>query len=789
MFQNYLKIALRNIYKHKGYSFINITGLAIGLACSIFILLWVQDELNYDNFHSNLENLYRIEQDQFYSGEAFHVTVTPYPVGPAYKEMVPEVLDACRFTGMGSILFKYNEKSIFQEDILAADPSILKMFTFPIVLSSTNDALVDPHSIVLTEETAKKYFGDEDPIGKVLNLNNEFDFTVAAVVEKPPHNSSISFEAIIPFEFLREIGRYSDHWGANSIVTYLEIQPNVAIEPINEKLTEILHEKNEGSITNYMLAPFEDVHLYSYFGYGNPTRDIEYVYIFSIIALFVLLIACINFMNLSTAKSASRAKEIGLRKVTGANRFGLIQQFFGESVLLAMIGAVAAVFLVSLILPVFNDLTAKEIPREILTTPIIILGLITITLFTGIVSGIYPAVYLSSFQPIKVLRGGLKAGAKNSNFRRVLVVFQFSLSIFLIVGTVIVYSQLDFMRNKDLGYDKEHLVYSYLPRDVQPKYELLKNKFKQLANVIGVTGSDHSPNRIGSNSGGAEWDGKDPEMTVLIGTHSVDYNYLNTCGIELIEGRDFSEEFPSDIVVDTVGNYLINEELMKIMNVESAVGKRLSLWGIEGQIVGVMKNFHYNSVKNKIEPLLMMLRPDHARYLSVRIAPGSTPSTMKELEAAWSELLPDYPFEFRFVEEDFEMMYRREQRMVDLLKYFAVMAVIIASLGLFGLSSFTSEQRTKEIGIRKALGATEPNLIYLLCKEFMILVGVSSIIAWPISYYFMSGWLEGFAYRFDLGLSIFLFSGLLAVVISLLTVSYQAIKAAIANPIKSLRYE
>jgi len=789
MLQNYLKIALRNIYKHKGYSFINITGLAIGLACSIFILLWVQDELSYDKFHSNVENIYRIEQDQFYSGERFHVTVTPYPVGPAYKEMVPEVLDACRFTEMGSIMFKYKEMSIFQEEILAADPSIFKMFTFPIITSNTNDPLVDPHSIVLTKETAEKYFGNENPVGKTINLNNEFDFTVAAVVEKPPHNSSITFEAIIPFEFLREIGRYSDNWGSNSIFTFLEIQPKVAIAPINAKLTEILHEKNEGSITEYMLAPFADIHLYSYFGYGNPTRDIEYVYIFSIIALFVLLIACINFMNLSTAKSANRAKEIGLRKVTGASRWGLIKQFFGESILLAFLGTVAAVFLVSLILPVFNDVTAKEIPRDILLTPMIIIGLLLITVFTGVVSGIYPAVYLSSFQPVKVLRGGLKAGAKNSNFRRVLVVFQFSLSIFLIVGTVIVYSQLNYMRNKNLGYDKEHLVYTYLPRDVQPKYELLKDKFKQLANVLGVTGSNHSPNRIGSNSGGADWDGKDPEMTVLIGTHAVDYDYLKTCGIEVVEGRDFSEQFPADVVRDTVGNYLINEELVKIMGVESAVGKRFSIWGVEGQVVGVMKNFHYNSVKNKIEPLLMMLRPDQSQFLSVRIAPGTIPATMKELEAAWTELLPDYPFEFKFVEEDFEMMYRREQRMVDLLKYFAIMAVIIASLGLFGLSSFTAEQRTKEIGIRKALGATEPNLIYLLCREFIILVGISSLIAWPVGYYVMNGWLEGFAYRFDLGVSIFLFSGLLAVIISLLTVSYQAIKAAIANPIKSLRYE
>ncbi len=789
MTKNYLKIALRNLLKYKGYSFINISGLAIGLACSIFILLWVHDELTFDRFHANLENLYRIEQDQFYEGERYHVNVTPYVVGPAYEEMLPEVENQCRISGMGDLLFKSGEKQIFQENIIAADPSLFSMFSFSVITSVNNEPLIDPHSIVLTKETAEKYFGKENPLGKTININKEFDFTVAAVVDKPPHNSTITFEAIIPFEFLREIGRWNDNWGSNSITTYLQIQPQASITSVNEKMTKILHEKNEGSITEYMLAPFKEIHLYSYFGFGEPSQDIQYVYIFTIIALFVLLIACINFMNLATAKSANRAKEIGLRKVTGANRFSLVQQFFGESVLLSFIGTILGVFIVAALLGVFNDLTTKEIPMAILYEPVVIGGLLAITLITGFVAGIYPAIYLSSFKPVQVLKGSLKTGAKNSTFRRVMVVFQFSLSIFLIVGTVIVYSQLDYMRNKKMGYDKEHLVYAYLPRDVQPKYQILKTRFKQIAGIVNVSGSNQYPHFVGSNSGGAEWDGKNPETTVLIGTHIVDYNFLNTCGIELVEGRDFTEDYPGDVAKDTTGNYIVNEEVVKVMNVESALGKRFKIWGIEGHIVGVTKNFHFSSVKQKIEPLLMLLSPEQIQFISVRLAPNAITETMNKLESAWKEILPDYPFEFRFVEEDFEWMYQREQRMVDLLKYFAIMAIIIASLGLFGLSSFTAEQRTKEIGIRKVLGASESKLVYLLCKEFLLLVIISSLIAWPVSYYVMNNWLEGFAYKFQPGFLVFAFSGILAIFISLVTVGYQAIKAAIADPVKSLRYE
>lgn len=789
MLKNYAKIAFRNIVKYKGYSFINITGLAFGLACSIFILLWVHDELSFDRFHENVENLYRIEQDQFYSGERYHVNVTPFVVGPAYEEKIPEVLNACRVRMIGSMMVKYGEKSILQEDIVVADPSLFEMFTFQMLTSNTNEILVDPHSIVITEKTAEKYFGDEDPIGKVLNLNKEFDFTVVGVAENPPHNSTIDFEILIPFEFLKEIGMWNESWGSNSIQTYLEVQPNSSLAAINTKMTEILHENNEGSITEYMLAPFADMHLYAYFGFGNPSSDIQYVYIFGIIAVFILLIACINFMNLSTAKSANRAKEIGLRKVTGANRFGLIQQFFGESILLALIGTLVAILIVVLLLPLFNDLTLKELPRDILLTPMILMGLALITLFTGFVAGGYPALYLSSFQPVQVLRGSLKTGAKSSGFRRVLVIFQFSLSIFLIVGTIVVYSQLDYMRTKKLGYDKEQLVYSFLPRDVKPKYEILKNKFREISSVMGVSGANERPHFISSNSGGAVWDGKDPEQSVLISNSLVDYDYLDVLGVQLVEGRGFTKDYPGDFAGDSTGNFLVNEEVVKLMNVESAIGKRFEFFGITGEIVGVMKNYHFHSVKEKIEPLALLLEPGWVDFMVVKVAPNSAVEAMRDLEAAWTAILPDYPFEFKFVEEDFDFLYRREQRMVDLLKYFAVMAIVIACLGLFGLSAFTAEQKTKEIGIRKTLGASEPKLVYLLCKEFIILVGISSVIAWSVGYYVMSGWLESFAYRFELGVSIFLFSAVLAVVISILTVSYQAIKAAVANPVKSLRYD
>ncbi|MFC2084223.1 ABC transporter permease [Bacteroidota bacterium] len=790
MIFNYLKIALRNIRKYKVYSVLNIAGLALGISCCIFILLWVQDELSFDRFNENADNLYRVEEDQYYSGETYHVNVTPFPVAPVFIDEIPEISNAARITWHG-ILLKFEDKSFYETDVVAVDPSYLEMFTIDFIRGNKSTVLDDPYSIIINEEIAEKYFGETDPIGKVVSINNEYDFRVTGVFKKMPHNTTYNFEIGFQFEFLKEFGRWNEGWGSNSIYTFVQLFPGSNISSVNEKMTNLLRLNEPESTTDYLLAPITGLHLYSYWGYGKPTGAIQYVYIFSIIAIFVLIIACINFMNLATAKSSNRAKEIGMRKVVGARRLNLINQFFGESLLLAFLGLFFALIIVILLFSEFKDFTGKELNLNILIDPKIILGLLIITLITGILAGSYPALYLSSFRPVNVLKNVLKIGTRNTLFRRILVVFQFSLSVFLIIGTIIIYNQLVFMRNKSLGYDKEQLLYIRLRGDLTNSYQTIRNSLKRTAGVINVSGSNHRPHQIGSNSGGAEWDGKDPEQTVLIGTNYVDFNYTKTMGVDIIEGRGFSEEFPADVAIDSTGNFLVNEEVVKIMDrdYKSAIGARFKFMGIEGKIIGIMRNFHYNSVRTKIEPLAMIVNPDQLYYLAVRIAPGDISSTLDNIKNTWKDIIPNFPLEYRFVEEDFERYYTSEQRMVKLLRTFSILAIIIACLGLFGLASFTAEQKTKEIGIRKTLGASEYNLIYLLCREFLGLVIIAAIISFPVSYFLLEQWLENFAYRIELGVFTFLLSGLMALVIALLTVGYQAVKAAFANPIDALRYE
>jgi len=792
MIKNHIKIALRNLSKHKGYSFINITGLALGITCSIFIFMWVQDELNYDRYNENAENIYRVEEDQYYSSKAYHVNVTPYPCAPVFKDKIPEIVNAARMNYAG-ILLKYGEKSFYERNVVGIDSTYLEMFTFEFLRGDINSALDEPHSIIINDEIANKYFGNDDPIGKVLSLNNKYDFTVKGVFKKLPHNVSRSFEIAFPFKFFKELGRWSESWGDNSITTFVQLIPNPNVELVNKKMTDLLRENNEESTTDYMVAPFTRMYLHSYFGYGNPTGNIKYIYIFSSIAIFILLIACINFMNLSTARSANRAKEIGVRKVVGASRTSLVSQFYGESFFLSIIGLIISLAVVVLLLGEFNAFTGKNIALNILYDSNFIIGVILITLLTSIISGSYPALYLSAFKPVAVLKGVKNISGSNSLFRRVLVIIQFSMSIFLIVSTIVVYNQMIFMKNKDLGYDKEHLIYIQMRGDIADSYETLKTELEHTKGVGGVSAANHPPNRIGSNSGGAEWDGKNPETKVLIGTNVVDYNFCKTLGIEILEGRGFTHEFPGDEISeeDTVGGFLVNEETVKIMGLDykAAVGARFEFMGGYGKIIGVMKNFHYNSVRTEIEPLAMMLAPDYFSFIAIRLASNNINDSIDAIKNTWSSVLPNYPFAYKFLDEDFERWYRRESRMVSLLEIFAVIAIIIACLGLFGLASFSAEQRTKEIGVRKVLGASELNLTLLMCKEFVILVFISNIIAWPIAYFSSISWLNDFAYRIDLGVSFFILSGLFSMVIALITVSFQAVKAALANPVVSLKYE
>jgi predicted permease len=792
MFRNYLVTALRTIFRQKVFSFINIMGLAFGLACALLILLWIQDELSYDKFHENADRLFRVEEDQFYSGEVYHVNVTPYPSGPVWKDEIPEIDDACRHQWPNGMLFRYGDNSFYERGCVAVDSSFFNMFSYSLLQGDPSQVLAQPWSAVITEETAEKYFGADDPVGKVFTVNNRYEFTVTGVLESIPRNSILEFDILVPFSYLNETGQFNDSWGSNSIRTFILLHENAIIDTVNNKLTRIVQQHNEGTTTKFMAAPFTGIHLHGYGGYGPRPGAIVFVYIFSAIAIFVLLIASINFMNLSTARSANRAREIGLRKTSGASRGTVIVQFFGESVLLALISLVFALFIVSAIMPVFNTISGKELDFSSLMSLRFILSMILVALVAGLVSGIYPALYLSAFRPIRVLKGDLSTGMKSGRMRKILVVVQFALSVFLIIGTVVVYRQLNYMKGKDLGYDREHLFYVYMRGDIKESYHTLKEELLRNPNVLSVSASGHQPHRISSNSGGASWEGKDPELEVLIGYNPVDFDYIETMGIEMAYGRSFSKEYPGDLYHDTIANFMINEQVARIMGIENPVGHRFSFWNIHGRVIGVMKDWHYHSVRTKIEPLVLITAPiDYwISYMVVRIAPGTISKTMKSIEETWNEVIPAYPFDYQFVDEDLDRMYRAEERLGNLLKYFTALAIIIACLGLFGLASFTAEQRTHEIGVRKVMGARVRTVVLLLSREFTHLVLISWIIAIPAAWYVMKNvFLQNFEYRTGMAWWIFVLAGLTALLIAILTVTYQAVRAALTNPAEALRYE
>jgi predicted permease len=684
------------------------------------------------------------------------------------------------------VLFKYEDHTFFEDNGRAVDPSFLKMFTYPLVKGDKNTALDSPFSAVLSEDLAEKYFGEDDPIGKVITLNNKYEFTVTGVLKNIPHNTYLQFDFLVPYEILKRTGQTREEdFGSNSIYTFVQLANETSAEQVNQQISGFIKTKVPESRTELRLMPFTKLHLHEFFGYEKGAGAIQYVYIFSVIAFIVLLIACINFMNLSTARSANRAKEVGLRKVVGAMKGHLIRQFYGESVVYAFIALIFAVGIVTLLLPAFSNLASKELSWSVAGIETILLGLLGITLFTGLVAGSYPAMFLSAFQPARVLKGSLFSGSGGSLFRRVLVVVQFALSILLIIGTAVVYQQQNYIKNKRLGWDKEHLVYIPLRADTRKSYDVLKQELIQNPQVLNVTGTSQLPTHIGSNSAGAQWEGKNPEFSILIGFNSVDFDFTETLQIEMAEGRSFDNEYTSD----QTQSWIVNEEVAKLMNKDSVIGERFNFQGIDGTIIGVMKNFHYQTLKNEIEPLAILVNPDHLNYMIIRIPPEEVSASLGFIENTWKRIVPAFPFEYRFMDERYDMMYRTEQRIGTLLRYFAVLAVFVACLGLFGLASFMAEKRTKEIGIRKVLGASVIQVTRLMCKEFFVLVIVANVIAWPVAYLAMRKWLQSYAYRVDLGYFVFVAAMLLALFVAILSVGYQAIRAARANPADSLRYE
>ena len=792
MFWNYLKIAWRNIKRYKGYSFINIFGLAIGLACCILILLWIQDELNFDRFHTNADNLYRIVTEFHKTEPVTHYWPVCAPLAPALKEEYPEIIKATRFTRLRrGQLIKFGEKIFLEPRICLTDPDFFTMFTFLFLEGDPQTALSNPNSIVLVESVSAKYFGNENPVGKVLNINNEFDFTVTGILKDIPENSTIQFDFLIPFiriEDFEKAWAVLDNWTLSGFATYVQLEKKASAEALVNKIAYYLKNHVPESEDVIYLQPFEDVHLYSsHIQFSVEGQgDIAYVFIFSLVAFFVLIIASINFMNLATARSATRAREVGLRKVVGATRAQLIRQFFCESVGMAFFSLILAVVLVELFLPAFANLSGKILVLDFSSHYHIVLAIVIITLITGFISGTYPALFLSSLRPVKVLKGALKTEGRGFLFRRILVVSQFSLSILLIICTIVVSQQIGYIQNKKLGLNREHVVYLPIREYLAEKYETFKTELDNTAGIMNVAASSSLPTSgVILTTDKVSWEGKNPEDNVVLEVTSTGYDFIETFDMEVVEGRSFSKEF----LTDEEEAVVINETAKKIIGMEDPVGKQLILGDSATTIIGVVKDYHFKSLHSEIEPLILALVPSLYRYVFIKLEARDVPSTLASIKSNWNMFFPDTPFEYHFLDEAYDKLYRSEQRMGILFNYFTVLAILISCLGLFGLASFMAEKRTKEIGIRKVLGASLSGIIMLLNKQFTKWVLIANFISWPIAYYAMSKWLQGFAYRINLGIWTFALAALIALVIAVMTVSYQSVKAALNNPANSLRYE
>lgn len=776
--------------RHKGFGLLNVTGLAVGFTASLFILLWIQDELSYDKFNLNAENIYRVEEDQFYSGERYHVTVTPHPSGPVWKEKIPEIREQTRINRLPRILFRQNEKVFFESLIIGADSGLFKVFTMPMILGDPETALNSPNSIVLTEKLAEKYFGAANPVGKTLTLENKLLFTVTGVMKDLPKNSLFTFEGVIPYSFLTEIGVADNSWGNNSIFTFVLCEKGIDISSINKKLTDVVLEYLPETTTKYLLFPLLDIHLHAQFGYEISKGPVIAVLIFTLVAVFILLIACFNFINLSTAKASGRTKEIGIKKVTGADQKTLIIQFMFESFFLVLVALLLSFLFMGLLLSLFNNISGKSFILADLFNIKFVLSILIVGFVTGVIAGLYPALYLASFKPVAVLKGEPISGKSNGRLRQILVIIQFTLSILIAIAAVFMYKQLKHLQDKDLGFDKENLVGIFMMGDMNPKYYSLKNELLKETLIKGVTATRGNPVRMGSNSGGASWEGKDPEKRVLIGTNAIDYDYLETMKMELKSGRDFSREFPSDFAKDTTGNFLVNEEVVKIMGVEDAVGKSFSFMGISGRIIGVLKNFHFKGADQPIEPIAFALTdPLRLSFILIRLTPGNIPESLKSAENVWNKTIPEYPFDYFFIDEEYNNLFRGQLRLTNLLKYFTILAIIIACLGLYGLSAYSAERRTNEIGIRKVMGAGTLTIMFSMVKEFLVLIMISLVIALPAGWIIVTNLLKQFASRIDM--SILVFAGIAAgaVIIALITVTLQAFKASIKNPAEALKIE
>ena len=785
MIRNYLKVAWRNLWKNKTFSLLNIMGLALGMTCSLLIMLWLQDEIQKDKFHKNGSRLYRVMENQFYAGEVATYASTPGILSQHITKDIPEIEMASQMLWEEWPLFTVGD-TFEKEGGRYVNGDFLNMFSFELTQGDARTALKRPDGVVISKKLADKYFPNQDPMGKIIRVDNRDNVMVTGVLKEITEASSLKFDFLMSYERWHKTNEWAKEWGNNGPRCYVMLNKNADINKVQAKIKGYIKTKNKDSNVELFLQPYEDVYLYSNYKAGiQDGGRIDYVKMFSIIALFILVIACINFMNLATARSIKRAKEVGVRKVVGAVRYSLIGQFLGESLIIAFLSLIFAILIVFLTLPTFNTLTEKHLSLDF-TDPLFLMILLGLTVITGIVAGSYPALFMSSLRPVVVLKGSLKFKPSATFFRKGLVVFQFSLSIMLIVGMMVVYRQIQFIQTKNLGFDKENLIYTPIEGDLGANFTAFKQELLNMPGIKSVTSSQADPLQVGNSTQGVNWPGKDTTKIILFAQNPVSFDYLATMGIKLKDGRDFSPSFSTD-----TSNYIINEEAAKKMSMKNPVGKEMIMWGKKGIIIGVVKSFHINSLHESIAPLILNFQRGNEKWgqLIVRANAGQTREAIASLEKAYKKFNPRFPFSYKFTDQEFADLYKGENVVSKLANYFAFLAIFISCLGLFGLAMFTAEQRTKEIGVRKVLGASVFSITIMLSKDFLKLVLIAALIAFPLAWYLMKNWLQKYAYRIEIQWWFFLVAGVLAVTIALLTVSYQSIKAALMNPMKSLKSE
>ncbi|MCI0692138.1 ABC transporter permease [candidate division KSB1 bacterium] len=799
MLKNYLKIALRNLRKHKGYTLINIAGLTVGIACCALILLFVRHELSYDRFHQKAGRIYRVLVTLHENGKSNRHSWTPAPMAPTLAEEYPEVLKAVRVETFGKPLVSYEGKQFYEEGVYGADPSLFEIFDFPLLRGNPETALQDPKSVVLSQAMAQKYFGNENPLGKVIQIERGGrDFQVTGILQEIPQASHLRPDFIIPFV---NIASRLDNWFWFSFAGYVLLAEKNAAAALEEKLHDFVmkHYSDASRKAGFPkvslgLQPLTDIHLRSDFdNEAGKLSAMTYLYLFVALALFIIAVACINFMNLATARSQHRAREVGVRKVIGGMRSQLVLQFISESVILALIATLSAIVLVEFFLPAFNALAQKELHLDYGSDGLLVGGFFLLALFVGVAAGSYPAFFLSRFQPVEVLKGSSHKGTSGARLRQLLVVGQFVISIALIACTIVVNNQIEFIRDKRLGFDKEQVVIVPLRGEqAQTKWPNVKTELLRYPEILSLAASSSIPADPEYWRTDAKRGDDDDAMAVF--SYQIDYDFFKTLGIDLAAGRFLSPEFPGD----SAQAFVLNEAAVKDFGYESAeaaIGQAFVWLGHgpdnpkRGTVVGVVKDFHFRPLYEEIAPAVFHLMPDRMYFIIVRVRPNSMKEALAVLKEKWQAFDPGHPLEFSFMDEKVEAQYGAETRLLKVFSIFSVFAIFISCLGLFGLVSFATEQRTKEIGIRKVLGASVSGIIFMLSSSFTKLVAIAFAVATPLAWWAMNKWLQNFAYRADLGWPVFALAGGTALLIALLTVGTQAIKAALANPVEALRYE